>query len=290
MNSNRSHEIAGCAWSKLCHAAAGLTGAKAQVRLRALLLVAHPDDETIGASAVMPRISECAVAYLTDGAPLDPRFWSAAAKFSRAEYASMRWREALSALALVGVPPTRIHWLGGVDQDTIFDLPNLIPRFKTLLRQLRPQVVITHPYEGGHPDHDAASLVAHAALEILRRDQEDAPELVEMTSYHLRGGKCETGEFLSLPGRSEPELKMVFSPQDRARKESMLACYASQQLLLESLSSYLERLRIAPNYDFTQPPHPGKLWFECLGWPTTGARWRESAARAAAQLGLNVCV
>jgi N-acetylglucosamine malate deacetylase 2 len=70
----------------------------------------------------------------------------------------------------------------------------------------------------------------------------------------------------------------------------MLACYASQQLVLESLSSHLERLRISPNYDFTQPPHAGKLWYECLGWPTTGARWREAAARAAAQLGLNVCV
>jgi N-acetylglucosamine malate deacetylase 2 len=288
MKSNRSHEFAG-AWSKLCQAA-GLTGAKAPVRLRALLLVAHPDDETIGASAVMPRISDCAVAYLTDGAPLDPRFWSPAAKGSRAEYACLRWREALSALALAGVPPTRIHWLGGVDQDAIFDLPNLIPRFQALLRQLTPQVVITHPYEGGHPDHDAASLVTHAAIEMLRCDQPDTPELVEMTSYHRRGGKCETGEFLSIPGYSAPELKMVFSPEDRARKACMLACYASQRSVLASLSSPLERLRISPHYDFTQPPHAGKLWYESLGWPTTGARWRESAARVAAQLGLNVCV
>jgi LmbE family N-acetylglucosaminyl deacetylase len=289
MKSNHRQKLADCAWSKLRNPATGLAAAaKASIQLRALLLVAHPDDETIGASAVMPHISDCTVGYLTDGAPLDSRFWSTAAS-SRADYASTRWREALSALALAGIRPARVHWLGGVDQDAIFDLPLLVTRFTDLLRQLQPQVVITHPYEGGHPDHDAASLVAHAAIEILQRDHEDVPELLELTSYHARAGKCETGEFLGVKGRSEGELKIVLSPQDRIRKERMLDCYNSQRLVLQSLRSYVERLRIGPAYDFTQPPHAGKLWYECLQWPMTGGRWRQLAARAAAQLRLDVC-
>jgi N-acetylglucosamine malate deacetylase 2 len=289
MRSNRNHSE-DCAWSKLCDPVTGLTADKAPLKLRALLLVAHPDDETIGASAVVPRISDCTVTYLTDGAPLDPQFWSPTTKGSRADYASTRWREALSALALVGVPPARIHWLGGLDQDAISDLPNLIARFTDLLRQLQPQVVITHPYEGGHPDHDAASLVVRAAIKLLQRDQEDTPELLEMTSYHARGGDCEVGEFLNRQGHSGGELKMILSPQERIRKQRMLACYDSQRIVLENLHSNVERLRIAPNYDFTRPPHPGKLWYECLGWPISGAYWRRLAAGTVAQLSLDVCV
>ena len=290
MTSNRRHKITNFAWSKLRDPSTGLAAAKALVQLRALLLVAHPDDETIGASAIMPRISDCTVAYLTDGAPLDPRFWSPTAKGSRADYASTRWREALSALALVGIPPNRIHWLGGVDQDAICDLRLLITRFTDLLRQLRPQLVITHPYEGGHPDHDAAALVAHAAIKLLEPDREDAPKLLEMTSYHAREGKCETGQFLSLQARSRGQLKIILSSQDRSRKARMLACYDSQRMILEGLGSHVERLRIAPTYDFTQPPHEGKLWYECLQWPITGARWRQFAAPAAVQLRRDVCV
>jgi hypothetical protein len=37
-------------------------------------------------------------------------------------------------------------------------------------------------------------------------------------------------------------------------------------------------LRAAPSYDFSQPPHAGQLWYECLGWRMTGTKWRELAA------------
>jgi hypothetical protein len=42
-------------------------------------------------------------------------------------------------------------------------------------------------------------------------------------------------------------------------------------------------VRPAPLYDFTKPPHAGKLWYESLGWSMTGRRWRELAALTSVQ-------
>jgi hypothetical protein len=46
-----------------------------------------------------------------------------------------------------------------------------------------------------------------------------------------------------------------------------------------------ERFRAAPVYDFSQPPHAGKLLYEHFNWGMTGERWRSLAAGAAQALG-----
>src|SRR5438876_9439085 len=81
----------------------------------------------------------------------------------------MRWHEATAATALVNISPERILCLGGVDQDAIQGLPVLVPRFVELLREQQPDIVVTHPYEGGHPDHDTAALMAHLGAKKLVR-------------------------------------------------------------------------------------------------------------------------
>ena len=58
---------------------------------RAVLLAAHPDDETIGATATLMRLHDVFVVYLTDGAPSDRKFWPATQK-SREEYVLTRRR------------------------------------------------------------------------------------------------------------------------------------------------------------------------------------------------------
>jgi len=57
----------------------------------------------------------------------------------------------------------------------------------------------------------------------------------------------------------------------------MFAAYASQRRVLDGFVINQERFRIAPEYDFSCPPHKGKLWYECMAWPTTGQQWRATA-------------
>ena len=248
-----------------------------------LILAAHPDDETIGASLLLSRFPQSIVVFVTDGAPRDTRFWSAGVNGSREAYAETRRQEAFRALAYAGVPRQRIFWLGGVDQEAVFHIGSLAQQFKKLIVEVRPEIVITHAYEGGHPDHDAAAVIVTIAASSLATP----PLILEMTSYHALKGQCVTGEFLN----SDLVLEKCFelSSADRDRKRQMIDAYASQRLVLENFSIDCERLRVAPEYNFSHPPHSGKLWYECMGWPMTGERWRELANSALAGMQAQTC-
>jgi len=146
-------------------------------------------------------------------------------------------------------------------------------RLSELLRRVEVDVLVTHPYEGGHPDHDTAALVAHLAIHTLCR--ESAPLLVEMTSYHANDRQCVSGMFLNPD--TDQELQLHLSEAERTRKADMFAAYASQRRVLGGFPIDHERFRAAPEYDFTGAPHPGKLWYECMAWPMTGRQWRALA-------------
>jgi LmbE family N-acetylglucosaminyl deacetylase len=244
--------------------------------LRLLVLAAHPDDETIGASMLLARFPQSFVVFLTDGAPRDTALWSAGVNGSREDYASTRRDEAFRALAYAGVSSERVFWLGGVDQEAAFEIVPLGERLAKLVSEICPSVVVTHAYEGGHPDHDSAAVVAKIAVSAL--DDKIRPALVEMTSYHARDGRCATGEFLD--SDASHEVCFELSSDDRNRKRKMMDAYASQRLVLENFAVDRERLRLAPEYNFGEPPHSGKLWYECMGWTMTGARWRVLATAA----------
>jgi LmbE family N-acetylglucosaminyl deacetylase len=249
---------------------------------RVVLLAAHPDDESIGAAATLLRLRDVFVVYLTDGAPSDKKFWSADLK-SRSEYIRTRRAEAEAALAIAGVPSERIFWLNARDQEAILEITPRAREFCGVLLRVRPEILITHPYEGGHPDHDAAALLARVALEESRRHSQHVPHLLEMTSYHARGSDLGTGEFLNRNARDE--LVIMFSQEELRQKAKMMAAHRSQAEVLRNFPLGPERLRFAPEYDFSLPPHSGKLWYEMLGWPMTGERWRALAQSALEETG-----
>jgi LmbE family N-acetylglucosaminyl deacetylase len=247
---------------------------------RVVLLAAHPDDETIGAAATLLRLRDIFMVYLTDGAPSDKKFWPADQK-SHSEYVRTRRNEAEAALAIAGVPSERIFWLNARDQEAILEITPRAREFSGLLLSLTPEVVITHGYEGGHPDHDAAALLVRVVHERSRRHSEHVPHLLEMTSYHARGNDLEMGEFLNRDAQNE--LMIELSREEIDKKKQMMAAHRSQAEVLRNFPLGPEKLRFAPEYDFSLPPHAGKLWYELLGWPMTGERWRAFAQTAQAE-------
>jgi len=239
------------------------------------ILAAHPDDETLGASYLLAHLPETRVIYLTDGAPRDRRLWSPLVQGSRSDYARIRRAEAEKALVHAGISGQRIACLGGVDQEAIFDARRLTWQLVDRLEACRVDALLTHAYEGGHPDHDAAALIASLALSRLA--EEKRPRLLEMTSYHARGGRCVSGEFLDPD--TAGEIPFQLSEEDHKRKREMLDEYGSQQLVLANFPLEAERIRRAPAYDFSLPPHAGTLWYESMAW-LEGGRWREQALGA----------
>ena len=233
------------------------------------IVVAHPDDETIGVGGSMHLMRNLLLVHVTDGAPrrLDD---AARAGFATAEaYAAARAAELDAAMALSGTRPERLM-LGVPDQDASEAMPETAARLRELFRAHRIEAVLTHPYEGGHPDHDAISLAVHLAAS-------GGPDVFEFALYHAASaGGLRTQAFLPGPA----ETVVALPAHDAARKAAMIACFRTQTKMLSQFDAKTERFRAAPAYDFTAAPHPGPLNYENWGWSMTGTEWRKRASRA----------
>jgi N-acetylglucosamine malate deacetylase 2 len=249
-----------------------------------LIVAAHPDDETIGAGGLLPRLRNPVVVTVTDGAPRNSLDAGRAGCATREDYARLRWDELLGALDVAGVPPDQTRPLNLVDQEASLEMAYLTLRLVDILRELTPAAILTHAYEGGHPDHDATAFAVHAACARVP----SPPEVFEFTSYHAQVGQnpdlptMEVGKFLPDTNHGEP----VVLPDDaRDLKSRMYSCYSSQVEMLRNFPIDVERFREAPAYDFTSAPHRGKLFYENFDWGVTGERWRRLAVEALRTLG-----
>lgn len=248
-----------------------------------LIIAAHPDDETIGAGGVIPGLPKLAIVMMTDGAPENRRWWGDRALPSREEYARARKAELAGALAVAGVREEYVRALGRQDQRAAFDLVGLAEDIVGLIHEFRPGVILTHPYEGGHPDHDAAAFAVKAAQKLVASEP---PAIVEFTSYHATAEGVAVGRFLDaglnpVHVGNATEVAIPLTSRDQERKRKMMQCFVTQTKSLKQFPiADFERYRLAPEYDFLQPPHLGLLNFERFDWKITGEEWRALAAEA----------
>jgi LmbE family N-acetylglucosaminyl deacetylase len=234
-------------------------------RPRALLVAAHPDDETIGAAARLLTARDIHIVHITDGAPRNLCDAARCGFADASEYAGARRRELLAALAIAGVGPARASALDFADQEASFHLEEIAARLRELIAELRPALLLTHPYEGGHPDHDACAAAVHCAVRGMDL------EVAEFASYHAVAGGPVCYGFLA--DTRAPEIAITLTPEERAIKQRMFACFATQRETITQFPTDIERFRIAPAYDFSRPPHPGRLHYERHDWGMTGERF-----------------
>lgn len=233
-----------------------------------LVVAPHPDDETIGAGVWIARNREreITVLHITDGSPRDMADARVCGFPSRRAYAAARRREAEEALLLAGC--RRVRRFPFIDKETYLHLPELISRMCTLVRKLRPLLVLSPAYEGGHPDHDSAALAVAATASQF-------PGLFQHREYALYHSGA-AGEFVTeafLAGDTRVDV-FHLSPADRDFKRAMLAKFETQQHIVNEFPLRVEQFRDAPSYDFTLPPHDGLLLYERWNWGISGAEWR----------------
>ncbi len=231
---------------------------------RTLVLVAHPDDECITCGGLLQNMRDPVVVYATDGAPQDPYFWNRYG--SREAYSRIREEECRRALAEVGVQ--EMVFLTNreprlIDQELF---QNLAIAFEVLYheaRQLRPEAILTMAYEGGHPDHDSCSLLARELGTELGIPVWEAP------LYRRERNELSVQEFLEPNGT---EITYSPTPAEIERKRAMCASYPSQGDFLQVFGVEREIFRPQKQYDYTQPPHGGKLNYEIWQWSMTGTQ------------------
>lgn len=246
----------------------------------AMVIVAHQDDESVGAGSRLCTLTDAYVVHVTDGAPRNPAVAQRYGFTTREEYAEARREELARAMEVAGVPLDHVINLGYVDGEASVQMVDLVMDVATLIDDYAPDIVITHPYEGGHTDHDATAFAVHLACGLLHREGVRTPAVLEMTSYHAMNEVRVTHEFLPHAGADKGQRQVVLSREEQQLKKKMYAAFETQQAVLSTFSTTIEKFRPAPRYVFTRAPHGGKLNYERYGDPELGARWRATAEEA----------
>jgi LmbE family N-acetylglucosaminyl deacetylase len=247
---------------------------------RAVAVVAHPDDETVGFGLRLARLSDLTLVHVTDGAPEDMGDARRAGFATRAAYARARAAELDACLEALGAAPRRVA-LSLRDQTAVFHLAWLAGVLRGLLEGAA--LVLTHAYEGGHPDHDACAFAVQLACEALAAQGGGAPVRLEFAEYH----KAPSGRLASgfWPDPAAPAVTPQPRPDEIARKTAALACHRSQGRITAWFDPAVEAYRQAPRHDFARPPPSGAAAYDDWGWPTTSRSWRQAARAALAELG-----
>lgn len=247
----------------------------------ALLFFAHPDDETIALGGRLGRLRNAHLVHVTDGAPHNENIPRAHGLNSVAEYRQSRWEELRCALERGGIAEISRECLEVPGHEASFQLTWLTRRLLLLLRIHPAEVIFTHPFEGGHPDHDACAFAAHHAAALLRFHHEPAPLIIEAPFYHAGrfGQGMVTGKF-ALSAQKTPEVRYPLSAAEQHRKQELLGCFSSHSEMLRQFALDEEVYRIAPAYEFRRPPNHGEVFYDNYSWGVKSHGFTELAWEA----------
>ncbi|HKO60104.1 MAG TPA: PIG-L family deacetylase [Pyrinomonadaceae bacterium] len=245
------------------------------------VIAAHPGDEIVGAACLISRLTEVNVVHVTDGAR-DLQVATSAGFEDLISYAAARKQECLEALSLASVSEDRVVDFSLPDTSASERLPDLTKRIAHHLQESGAEIVVTHPYEGGHPDHDATAFATHAALQLLKQHGCKPPTLFEMALHPGDDEISKVTEFL--PGAEGETTTLVLDRHAIELKRRMLELLKSQQQSIQASPLGYERFRLPPQYDFSAPPQEGKLHYENFDWAPRSDEWLVRARKAMSDL------
>lgn len=241
--------------------------------LSVMLVAAHPDDETLFASSQLSACRTLCIVHTTDGVTSRRAARNKGFR-TRAAYAQARRQELRAALAAGGITAGEVC-LGYRDRTVSYHMHEAALRLREMLRIARPDIILTHGYEGGHLDHDATCFAVHQAVRGL-----DMPiPIWEFAGYHVQQGQVGRNAF-PVDGRaSATSVRLNATQCDVKRK--MLDCFATQGDVVANFLLDSEAFRPAPAYDFSEPPFAGKLGYEISLNNAEGQCWRSVACAEA---------
>jgi LmbE family N-acetylglucosaminyl deacetylase len=237
-----------------------------------MMVVAHPDDETLAAGIALTEARHITLVHTTDGA--ESLYKAKCKGFStRSAYAEARREELRHALCRIA-DKTQFVFLGFRDRRAAFHIAEIAAALLALLGQHKPDIVVTHAFEGGHPDHDATAMATHLAVRTLA----SPPLLLESPGYNRATGTFVFGQFIPQDGIDL--IVLPLSPGQQSNKRKMLAAFSSQDDVVPFYPLDAELFRPAPRYDFDVKPHLGLLNYEDRCLPMTWQVWRLMSRRA----------
>jgi len=249
-------------------------------RTKCAVIVAHPGDDVFGAGCLISKLIDVSILHITDGVTVDDSCNPIPSE-ERREHSKALRRECLSALELADVRSDQILDYFIPDRCAVHYLVGVTRRITSFLQSSGADIVITHPYEGGHPDHDATAFATHASLRLMRENGLRPPVVFEMGLYPSKDLQTRLSGFL--PGSEGEITTLRLDERSRKLKKNMFACLKAQSEHTDGTVDS-EKFRRPPHYNFNLPPQSNKLHYEDFDWAITSDEWQALAARALNQL------
>ena len=191
--------------------------------VRTLVFAPHPDDESIGAGALLAaaarRGASITVIFITDGDnnPWPQRVARRRWRLTRRDHqrwGRLRRREARRALAELGVHRATSVFVGLPDDGLATLEWQLRDTVLQIINEFAPTLLVIPSIDDFHPDHRATH---RAVLEALARYRGRQPDCILSYVVH---------------GNATPESRSLTTGSDEmARKRSAIGCHRSQLLL-----------------------------------------------------------
>lgn len=231
--------------------------------LRWLFCMTHPDDE-ISIAAWIRRLTQAGNEVFLSWSHSNP----------------VREAEGRRAAAMLGIPDTNIRFFGAPDQGVLESVPDLLPRYRDWVDEVKPDRVACGAFEQGHLDHDATNLLVNRSFE---------GPVFEIPFYHayLRS-YMRINRFADPSGQAVLELTM----EEQRFKKTIARAYRSQRIwwnlwwyeVWEAARfrpielAKTERMRIQTHREWTIPNLPDGLREKVQACPKW-KRWLDSLAR-----------
>jgi LmbE family N-acetylglucosaminyl deacetylase len=244
---------------------------------RCAVVVAHPGDEIVGAGCLLAKLTDVTVVHVTNGAD-EHRSLAPPAS----EEPATREEECLKALALANVSKDEVTSFGVPYSEAHLFLTELTKRISLFMQQSGADIIVTHPYEGGHPDHDATAFATHAALRLMERNGFRPPVLFEMALHPGEDGVSKVPEFLWFGEGNVTTL--LLDERATKLKQQMFACFESQKQSMLASPLGPEKFRQPGDYDFSAVPPAAGSYYSSFGASSVRTEWPALMSRALAQL------
>jgi LmbE family N-acetylglucosaminyl deacetylase len=204
--------------------------------MRVLAVGAHPDDLEILCGGTLAKYARrgdhVSIAVTTNGE-------MGSSRHSRKEIAEIRHEEAAAAAKVIGAD---FYWMNYPDE-FLFSTEQTSLEFLDLVRQARPDVIITHAPTDYHPDHRATGSILW-----------DIRVMTTVPNIKTKHPPCERIPEIfymeTLAGIDFVPQHYVDISECFTLKREMLACHKSQSTWLEEQYKigYLEMIEITSRY------------------------------------------
>lgn len=223
-----------------------------------LILVPHPDDEVVAASAVIGRAQAAGAKifalYLTHGCVARETMWPWA-RTGYEQVVARRRAEGEEVARYLNITP--VGWCDRPARHLWRHLPMVLSEVLDAVRRYQIDQVWVPAFEGGNADHDALNAVGSALL------RDGVCSVLEFAEYNYAEQRAHSQEFIKPNGS---EIVISLTPDEQVRKKQALALYVSEQCNLGYVDVAREAYRALPAYDYAQLPHDGVLWYVRFQW------------------------